>query len=246
MTALALPIRRTAVRALSQAEFRAITRSWLVRCWAAFAVIAAILPQLSAAGKEDVISEEMGAWLLIYFIPSAILTAVFGSAAISQDAEIAADSFLTRAVTRADYVVAKLGSRVAVVAMIHFGATIPMLFLSARWGDDDSTTIGLLMASLLVGVMLVFLTALGLFTGAVLRNLAFAVVVIMCAFAAEGLIFGFLEIKEFSPTRVLDELPETIRGDNTTWEEARVLIAFTAATFAAAAGAAIAFQRRDF
>ncbi|MEX0682571.1 MAG: ABC transporter permease subunit [Dehalococcoidia bacterium] len=237
---------RTAVRALGQAEMTAITRSWLVRGWCGFAVIAAILPMLSATAQDDNVSTLLGGWLIIYFIPSAILAAVFGASTISQDAEIAADSFLTRAVTRWDYVVAKLSSRAAVVALIHLCATIPMLFLSARWGLNDSTTVGLLMTSFITGMMLVFLTAVGVCTGAVLRNLALAVVVIMCAVAAEGLIFGFLEIKEFSPTSVLNELPETIRGDTTTWQELRVLLAFTAASLAGAAGAALAFQRREF
>jgi len=235
-----------AVRALGRAEVTGVLRSWLVRAWLGLALIATIITVLSASGEEDTVSEVLGGWLIVYFIPSAIMAAVFGTAAITQDAEVAADSLLTRAVTRLDYVGAKLASRVGVVVAIHLIATLPMLFLARRWGLDDATTVGLFLAMLSTGAMLVFLTALGVFTGTVLRNLAFAVVVIMIGFAAEGLVFSFLGIRELSPTRVLAELPETIRGDSTTWQETRAIVAFSAASLTAAVGAGLVFQRREF
>lgn len=235
-----------AASALGRAEFVMISRSFLVRVWLGLALVQALFPMLSAAADEETVSDILGGWLVVYFLPSAIIVAVFGAGAITQDVEVAADSLLTRSVTRLDYVVSKLVSRAVVVLGIHFAATLPMMFLSSRWGQDDTTTIGILLASLITGVMLVFLTALGVFTGTVLRNLAAAVVVIMVAFAAEGLIFGFLEIRAFSPTQILEDLPEIIRGDSGAWADARVLLAFAGAGVAAAIGAAVAFQRREF
>jgi hypothetical protein len=235
-----------AAHALGRAEFVAISRSWLVRLWFVLALVYTLFPMLAASAKEEVLSDVLGGWLVVYFLPSAIVVAVFGAGAITQDVEVAADSVLTRAVTRLDYVAAKVASRTAVVITIHVIATVPMMFLSTRWGLDDATTAGMLGASLLTGVMLVFLTALGVFTGTVLRNLAAAAVLIMIAFAAEGLIFGFLEIRALSPTHVLDDLPEVIRGDASTWSAVRVVLAFTGASVAATVAAAFAFQRREF
>jgi ABC-type transport system involved in multi-copper enzyme maturation permease subunit len=231
---------------LGRAELVAISRSWFVRAWAAIAVLFAFLPIIAASAKEDVVSDVLGGWLVVYFIPSAIVAAIFGAGAITQDIETAADSVLTRAVTRLDYVAAKLVSRTGLVAAIHACSTIPMLYFAQRWGLNDSTTAGLAAASLMTGVMLVFLTAVGVFTGTVLRNLAAAVVIIMVAFAGEGLIFGFLEIRELSPTHVLDDLPQIIRGDSGSWEDLRTMLAFLLASAAAGVGAAFVFQRREF
>lgn len=235
-----------AAAALGRAEFVTISRSWLVRAWSALALVQMLFPMLAAASKDDLVSNVLGDWLVIYFIPSAIVVAVFGAGAITQDVEVAADSILTRGVTRLDYVVSKLASRTAVVVAIHATATLPMLFLSAKWGDDDSTVTGLFLASLVSGVMLVFLASLGVFTGTVLRNLAAAVVLIMIAFTAEGMIFNFLDVRAFSPTHVLDDLPDIIRGDSGTWADTRILLAFLGASIAAGAGAAFAFERREF
>jgi hypothetical protein len=235
-----------AAQALGKAELVAISRSWLVRIWLGLAIVYMLFPILGASAREELLSDVVGGWLILYFLPSAIVVAVFGAGAITSDVEAAADSILTRAVTRLDYVVAKLVSRGVVVILIHLMATLPMMFLSARWGIDDSTTAGLLGASLMTGVMLVFLTALGVFTGTVLRNLAAAVVVIMIAFVAEGLIFGFLEIRAFSPTHILDDLPEVIRGDLGAWTFAKVFLAFIGASIAAGFAAAYTFQQREF
>lgn len=235
-----------AAQALGKAELVAISRSWLVRIWLGLAVVYTIFPVLGASSGEDLLSDVVGGWLIVYFLPSAIIVAVFGAGAITSDVEAAADTILTRAVTRLDYVVAKLVSRAGVVITIHITATLPMMFLAARWGVDDSTTVGLLGASLMTGVMLVFLTTLGVFTGTVLRNLAAAVVVIMIAFAAEGLIFGFLEIRAFSPTHILDDLPEVIRGDLGFWTATKVVLAFIGASIVAGLAAAYTFQQREF
>jgi len=234
-----------AVRSIARAEAVAIYRSWLVRIWVGFALLTALLPVLIASGQEEVVSDVVGGWLAIYFVPSAIVAAVFGAGAITQDIDVAADSILTRAVTRYDYVAAKLLSRVCLVAAVHVTAMLPMVFLVRRAGLDDATTEGLIMASLLIGVMLVFLAALGVAAGTVLRNLAMAAVVIMVAFTSESLIFDFLDLTFLSPTRVIGELPETIRGEIGAWEQARVLLAFTVGVILSALAAFQVFERRE-
>lgn len=234
-----------AVRSIARAEAAAIYRSWLVRIWVGFALLTALLPVLIASGQEEVVSDVIGGWLAIYFVPSAIVAAVFGAGAITQDIDVAADSILTRGVTRYDYVAAKLLSRASVVATVHVTATLPMVFLARRAGLDDATTGGLIMSSVLTGVLLVFLTVLGVAAGTVLRNLAIAAVAIMVAFFSEGLIFDFLDLTFLSPTRVIGELPETIRGETGAWEQAHVLLAFTAGAIMFALAAFQVFERRE-
>ncbi len=128
---------------------------------------------------------------------------------------------------------------------MHIAATLPTLFFVRRAGLDDATPGGLLMAALVTGVMLFFLAAFGVFVGTLLRSLIIAVIVIMVAFAAEGLIFDFLELSYLSATRVMDSLPEIIRGETTTWEHWRIMLAFGASALVAAVLAAVAFERRE-
>jgi hypothetical protein len=234
-----------AIRSIAKAEILAMSRSWLVRLWIAFALLTAILPILIASDTEEFVSEVIGGWLVVYFVPSAILAAIFGTGSMTQELDVAADSILTRALTRYDYVAAKLLSRIGVVLAVHVAATMPTLFLARRFGLDDATTTGLLLSSLVVGSMLIFLVVLGVTSGALTRNLVAGVIVIMVLFAMEGLIFDLLELSFLSPNRVLAELPEAIRGDMSVWRQMRPLLAFGAAAIFLALGAGVTFQRRE-
>lgn len=243
---IAVPMTRTALRALLNVETLTISRSWLVRMWVAFALLTSILPVLVASGQEETVSEVIGGWLVIYFIPSAIIAGVLGAAALAQDTEVAADSILTRAVTRYDYVCARLVARAATVLLVHAVATMPLLLFARRFGLDDATTGGLIWAALVTGVMLVFVAALGVALGAVLRNMIFAVIALMVVFAAQGLIFDFLNLPYLSSNTVLADLPETIRGELGAWHSGRVILAFGSAALALAALAGYAFDQREF
>ncbi len=234
-----------AVRTIATAELVTMSRSWLVRIWVGFALLTAVLPILIASDQEDLVSEVIGGWLTVYFVPSAIMAAIFGAGSMTQDLEVAADSILTRALTRYDYVAAKLISRVAVVLAVHVVATLPTIFLARRFGLDDATTSGLTLSSLVVGSMLIFLVVLGVTAGAITQNLIVAVIAIMVLFATEGLIFNLLELSFLSPNRVLDQLPEAIRGETGAWEQGRALLAFCGSALILAFAAGAAFQRRE-
>jgi amino acid transporter len=236
----------TALRALMNAEVVSIQRSWLVRVWAGFALVTSVLPVMMVTDDSEVVSEVIGGWLSVYFIASAIIAAILGAGSIAQDADVAADTILTRALTRWDYTGAKLLSRAACVVLVHAAATLPLLLFARRFGLDDATTGGLLMATVITGVMLLFVTALGIAFGAVLRNMIAAVVLIMVVFAAQGLIFDFLNMEYLSSSAVLEMLPDIIRGDRGTWDQSRILLAFGAGALALASMAGVAFDKREF
>jgi hypothetical protein len=246
MAAFAPSMSRTAVRALVNAETVSIQRSWLVRGWVAFALLTSVLPVLFVTDDEETVSEIIGGWLALYFIPSAIIAAILGAGSIAQDSDVAADTILTRAVTRWDYVSSKLLSRLGCVLLVHIAATLPLLLLARRFGLDDATTGGLIMATVATGAMLLFVTALGVTFGTVLRNMIAAVVLIMVVFAGQGLIFDFLNMEYLSSNAVLELLPQMIRGELDTWKQWRIVVAFGAATVALAAAAGIVFNQREF
>jgi hypothetical protein len=234
------------VGALYGAEGAAQTRSWLIRGWVAFALVTSVLPVLTAADSEDFVSDVVGGWLALYFLVSAFVAGILGAGALTQDVEAASDSILTRAVTRYDYVAARLGFRATLLLVVHACATLPMLFFARRFGLDDATTSGLIMAALITGVMLLFVTALGVAIGGILRQMMVAVVVLVVVFVLEGFLFDFINMEYLSSNAVLDDLPAIIRGDVGAWEQLRIVLAFSLAALAAAAVAAYGFAQRDF
>lgn len=240
------PMSMTALRALINAEVVAMQRSWLVRAWVVFALITSLLPVLMVTDETEYVSEVIGGWLGLYFIASAIIAAIIGAGSTAQDTDVAADTILTRAVTRWDYVNAKLLTRFACVIVVHAAATMPLLFFARRFGLDDATTVGLLMATIITGMMLLFVTALGVALGTVLRNMIAAVVIIMIVFTLQGFIFDFLNMEFLSSGAVIEMLPEMIRGELGDWQQTRIVLAFGLGTVALSAAASYAFDQREF
>lgn len=240
------PMSMTALRALMNAEVLAMQRSWLVRIWVGFALVTSVLPVLFVTDETEVVSEIIGGWLAMYFIASAIIAAIIGAGSTAQDTDVAADTILTRAVTRWDYVNAKLLTRFACVIVVHAAATMPLLFFARRFGLDDATTGGLLMATVVTGMMLLFVTALGVALGTVLRNMIAAVVIIMVVFTLQGFIFDFLNMEFLSSGAVIEMLPEMIRGELGDWEQTRIVLAFGLGAVVLSAAAGYAFDQREF
>jgi hypothetical protein len=236
----------TAIRALIQADTMMMWRSWLIRGWVGLALVTSVLPVLIASGEEELVSDVIGGWLATYFIVSALIAGILGVSAVTQDAEVAADTILTRAVTRYDYVSAKLLSRVAVIAAVHLLATLPLLLFARRFGLDDATSTGLIMSTATTGVMLLFVASLGVALGVVLRGMVVGVVVLVIVFSMQGLIFDLLNMSYLSSNAVLADLPEVIRGELSWWNPTRILLAFGSATLALAALAAKAYDAREF
>jgi len=235
-----------ALRALLNTEAVTLSRSWLVRIWALFALLTSILPVLIVGGQNNTVSDVISGWLVVYFVPSAIIAGILGSAALAQDTEVAADTILTRAVTRYDYVAAKLLGRGATVLAVHLIATMPLLLFARRFGLDDATTEGLIWAAAVTGIMLLFVSALGVALGSVMRNMIVAVIAIVVVFAAQGPIFDFLKMSYLSSNSVLGDLPRIIRGELGTWHQARIVVAFGAGAVALSAVAGYAFDAREF
>ena len=218
-----------------------------MRIWVGFALVTSVLPVLFVTDDEETVSEIIGGWLAIYFIASAIIAAILGAGSIAQDTDVAADTILTRAVTRWDYVSSKLLSRLGCVVLVHIAATLPLLLLARRFGLDDATTGGLIMATLVDR------------RHAAVRDGARRRVRHRAAQHDRGRRASSWSCSPrrassstsstsstFSSTAVLDLLPTMIRGELGDWQQARILLAFGGGTVALAALAGIVFNEREF
>ncbi len=233
-----------AVGAIFRSEGTALYSSWLLRLWLLLVVALALLT-LASIDQARTVSRALAGWLAAYSVPSAIAVGVLGAAALSSDLEVAADSVLSRAVTRIDFVLGKTLSRLGLVAAIHLAVTLPTMLLAQRIGARNAETAQIFIATGAVGLTLVFLAALGSLLGALFRNTIVAVAVLMVAFASQSLIFDFLGADYLSPGALLRNMAAWLDGRAGAWEQARFYLAFGGATAACLGAAILSFERRD-
>jgi len=93
--------------------------------------------------------------------------------------------------------------------------------------------------------LLAFLTALGILLSTVFRNVQIAVLCALMSVLLSGLALQFLELNWLSTTAIINELPDTFRGNTSTLTEVRVLIVFAALTVAAISSSFWVFRQKD-
>ncbi len=233
-----------ATTAILRSEGSALFASWLLRGWLLLVVAMALLT-LASIDEAQTLPRGLAAWLAIYSLPSAIMAGVLGSAALSSDLDVAADSVLSRAVTRTDYVLAKVGARLALILAGHLAVTLPTMFIARKIGPGGADDLQILIGALALGLTLVFLSSLGSLFGALFRGALVAVAALMVVFASQSLIFEFLGLSYLSPASLLRDMEDWLGGGAGTWEQTRYFLAFAAATIACLAGTLASFYRRD-
>jgi ABC-type transport system involved in multi-copper enzyme maturation permease subunit len=233
-----------ATGAIVRSEGAALFGSWLLRGWLLL-VAALSLLMLANIDQSRSVSRGLAGWLAAYSLPTAIMAGIVGTAALSFDLEVAADSVLSRAVTRADFVIGKVGARLALIFAGHFAVTLPAMFIAQRIGHVDADNLEIIVGSAAVAMTLAFIATLGALFGAVFRNALVAIATLMVAFGTQSLIFDFLGLDYLSPTALLKDMEDWLSGTAGAWEQARYLLVFFAATVVCLAGTLASFYRRD-
>lgn len=233
-----------AVSAIGRSEASALFGSWLLRGWLLLVAALALLALASIDNSRSV-SRGLAGWLAAYSLPTAIMAGIVGTAALSFDLEVAADSVLSRAVTRADFVLGKVGSRLALILAGHFAVTLPTMYIAQKIGPRNADDFEIIAGSLAVAITLAFIASLGALFGAVFRSALMAIATLMVVFGTQSLIFDFLGLDYLSPTALLKDMEHWLDGSAGAWEQIRYLLAFTAATAVCLAGTLASFYRRD-
>lgn len=223
-----------------------LARSWLVRVWVVLLVAPALFLVVVAANEAELASETLAAYLAAVYAPlSAIAIAVIAVGAVSGEAGVVADSILSRSVTRTEYLSAKIVARVGITVAVYVVILVPFAYLVVRYGVRDTSTGGVVLGLLMVGVLLTFLAALGIALSTVFRNVLMAALILLVGIVFSGAVLQFMGVTWMSATAVINELPTTFRGDTPLWDETRVLLTFFALTAAAIVLALTVFRRRD-
>ncbi len=221
-------------------------RSWIVRLWIVLLFIPAVFVLGVAANENELASESMAAYIAAVMAPlSWLAVSIYSASAVSGEAGIATDAILSKSVTRTEYISAKVVARVGMTGLVYAAIMLPFTYLVRHYAVPDVTTLGVVLGLVMVGALLMFLAALGILLSTVFRNVQIAVLCALMSVLLSGLALQFLELNWLSTTAVINELPDTFRGDTSTLTAIRVLIVFTALTVAAISSSLWLFRQKD-
>ena len=231
---------------LLRLDVEQLARSWLVRIWVVLLAVPAGFFVVVAANEQELASETLAAYMAAVLAPlSWLVVAVLSASAVSGEANVIADSILSKAVTRRVYIWSKISARLAVFLGVYTAVTVPLSYLVLRFAVRDATVEGVVWGLLTVASLLIFLAMFGLALSAMLRNMLAAVLTVLVTTALSGAVFQFLSLDWLSTTAVVGGLPETFRGEPTVWEQVRVLLVFGVLAVVAIVSGITYFQRRD-
>lgn len=233
--------------ALLRLDLEQLTRSWLVRGWIFLLIVPAAFLVVVAANEDELASETLAAYMAAVLAPlSWIVVSVLSASAISGEANVIADSILSKSVTRSEYMWAKITARIGVFLGVYLVVTIPLAYLIARYASaNDTSPSGLAGGLAMVAALFAFLAAFGIALSTMFRNVQLAVIGVLVTAVVSGVALQFLGLTWMSTTAVIDELPETFRGETATADQVRVLVVFLALSAAAIASGVWYFRRKD-
>ena len=179
--------------AILRYDLSQLTQSWVSRIWVPLLIAPAFFLLIVAGTEDELASETLAAYLVAVLMPlSALAVAVLTAGAIAGEAQIIADGILSRSVTRAEFVSAKVVSRLGFTLSVFLVVMIPFSYLIIRYAEADVSYTGLLVGLFTAALLLTFLGALGLTLSTVMTNVMVSVMSLLIVVLASGLLLQFL------------------------------------------------------
>jgi hypothetical protein len=237
--------------AVFQADMRQTLQSWLYRFWVFVSLAAAIGYLLYRLGlwRESGISQPS-----VSFISDLLRWTVVGSVTliialtagtISAERGIMADSVLSRGISRYQYFMGKLHSRLAIVLGTFVFIGIVGILGGFFLQHEDLSLVGSFAALVTLTAMMAAVVSCGVTVSALSNNTMFGVAILWMLLYGTGFALYLLPASFPSPDRALQNLPHILRG-HFDWSVLGRLIGYSA-LISAVAGLVgmICFSRRD-
>jgi ABC-2 type transport system permease protein len=232
--------------AILQYDFIQLTRSWILRIWLLLLIAPAIFWVVVANSRTELASETMAFYVTTTLAPiSALAVAIISSGAISGEAGIISDSILSRSVTRTEYVAAKIISRIGFTLIVYTIVVILFTYLMFRFAANDASLAGVTLGWFVLASLLTFLAALGIAMSIIMSNVLTAVLTVLLTVVLSGAVLQFVGLSWMSTTAVINQLPQTFRGETAVWEQIRVLGVFSMLSILTLIGSALVFRHKD-
>lgn len=223
MDAPAAPVQSRYIRwlpywAVLQTDLRQTVRGWVWRTWVLATLSAAVgyllyrLGVYREAGIVQRASLLVGDLLRWTLLGSGLLVVVLTVGGVSAERGTLSDSVLSRGISRYQYFLAKLHSRLFTVIVTFLVLTGGLLAASHFMVHEDVTWDGSLVALAVLGVILMVVATVGVTVGALTTNPVFGVSLLWVVLCAGGFLLSFLPKTYPTPDRVLAKLPQILQG----------------------------------
>jgi len=193
----------------------ALWASWLVRAWLIGAIVVTLL--VASGNWADLPEPAFVAAMLFPFIvfPWPLVVMILSVGPVSGSRiEMIADGFLSRPITRYEYLLATFIARALTVLSIYLVVIVPATAIAALAKrpviEVPITFYGAVIAIGLVGLVQIFLVAMGFFLGTVTRSPWLAVAVLLVLWFPVNLVLNAFALEEFSPISLSRALPELL------------------------------------
>jgi hypothetical protein len=202
--------------AILRHDLRTLASSWLVRLWLLGSLIVSLLT-LSSGWSQLPSSHLIAALLFPYLVfPWFLVVMVLGVSPISgARVEALADGFLSRPITRYEFLLGIWAARVLVVLGAYLVIIVPTVLAvalgSRRVAPDGVTYWGIIASLGVVGLVLALQVSLAFLTGIVLRRSLLAVVVLLCVWYPVNMIFNNFQLESISPITLSRAIPTLLR-----------------------------------
>jgi hypothetical protein len=260
MDATATPVAPPRVRlnrflpywAVFQADFKATFNSWLYRVWVALSVSVAVgylLYRFGAARVSGMIQsgpDTVGDLLHWAIYGSVTLIIALTAGTICSERGTAADSVLSRGISRYQYFMGKWHARLSLVLLTYFlQGGLAMIGAHFMLHSEATTLHGSLAALAVMGSFVVFVVTFGVSVSAMSSNTLVSIAVVWMTLYGGGFILSQLPGQLPSPERAMQSLPNVLKGFYD-WE---VLSRLILTSLGISAGTALVgmfyFSRRD-
>jgi hypothetical protein len=229
--------------AMTQADLEGMVRSKIVWGWVVAALFLEVMRSVGSGtmGASFTITEGLSDFIFIW---SMIIIGITGSAVSSESGELA-DSLLSKAVKRHEYILAKFCSRVALVFTIYLGISMVLAGLTMRIGVNDIEIYGLSFSILVVALVLIMLTTMGVTFSTIFPNTIVSIVSLLVVWYSMTFFFSLIkEIEFLSPSYLIGELPKIIQG-NWSGTEWKIVSGFSLMCIAFLAVSLLYFSSKD-
>ncbi|MGO8746168.1 MAG: ABC transporter permease subunit [Thermoguttaceae bacterium] len=202
--------------AILRHDLRSLWQSWLARLWLAASALLTLLLVLTE-WREFPIAPLIGSLLVPYLVfPWFLVVMVLGVNPVSGSrADSLADGFLSRPITRHEYLLAVWASRVVLVLSAYLVVIVPAVAcvtLAKRPAATDTVTIyGVIAALAVVGLVLIFQVSLSFLFGTLLRKPLLAIVILLFLWYPANILMSAFKMEALSPLSLARAMPALLR-----------------------------------
>jgi len=237
--------------AVLQTDLRQTLRSWVYRLWVLAMFLAAfgyLLYRLGVHREAGIIQQatlvmsDLIRWVVM---GSAAVIAALTVGSISAERGTLADSVLSRGISRYQYFIAKWHSRLVGVTGTFLGMTALMFIASHFLLHENLSLMGSAVCLLIIAGLFALVASAGVTLSALCNNSRVAMTVLWLVLYGGGALLELLPRSYPTPDRVLQQLPELLRGNYDPALLSDVLGFCAIASCAVAAVGLVGFSRRD-